>query len=70
MTFHDDIAKNLLKLINKKGIINVGGKIQSVYNFAKKYNPKIKKNSAKKILGEKYPLNPSMNINKLKKIIK
>ena len=27
-------------------------------------------NSAKKILGEKYPLNPSMNINKLKKIIK
>ena len=68
--FHEDIAKYLLKLINKKGVINVGGKIQSVYNFVKKYNPKIKKISAKKILGHKYPLNPSMNINKLKKIIK
>ena len=68
--FHEDIAKYLLKLINKKGVINVGGKIQSVYNFVKKYNPKIKKISAKKILGREYPLNPSMNINKLKKIIK
>ena len=68
--FHEDIAKNLLKLINKKGVINVGGKIQSVFKFAKKYNPKIKKISAKKILGNKYPLNPSMNISKLKKIIK
>ena len=68
--FHEDIAKNLLKLINKKGVINVGGKIQSVFSFVKKYNPKIKKISAKKILGNKYTLNPSMNINKLKKIIK
>ena len=68
--FHEDIAKNLLKLINKKGVINVGGKIQSVFSFVKKYNPKIKKISAKKILGHKYPLNPSMNISKLKKIIK
>jgi len=67
---HEDIAKYLFKLINEKGIINVGGKTQSVYNFVKKYNPKIKKISAKKILGRKYPLNPSMNINKLKKIIK
>ena len=68
-TFHENIAKYLFKLINKNGIINVGGKIQSVYDFVKKYNPKIKKNSAKKIFGKKYPLNPSMNINKLKKII-
>jgi len=67
---HENIAKYLFKLINKKGIINVGGKTQSVYNFVKKYNPKIKKISAKKTLGHKYPLNPSMNINKLKKIIK
>ena len=68
--YHEDIAKYLLKLINKKGVINVGGKIQSVYSFVKKYNPKIKKIFAKKILGHEYPLNPSMNINKLKKIIK
>ena len=68
--FHEDIAKHLFNLINKKGVINVGGKIQSVYNFVKKYNPKIKRISAKKILGSEYPLKPSMNINKLKKIIK
>ena len=68
--FHEDIAKYLFKLINKKGVINVGGKIQSVYSFAKKYDPEIKKISAKKILGRKYPLNPSMNINVLKKIFK
>jgi dTDP-4-dehydrorhamnose reductase len=68
--FHEDIAKYLFKLINKKGVINVGGKTQSVYNFVKKYNTKIKKNYAKKILGRKFPLNPSMNISKLTKILK
>ena len=68
--FHEDIAKILFKLINKKGVINVGGKAQSVYKFAKIFNPKIKKNYAKKALGPRYPLNPSMNIQKLKKILK
>ena len=68
--FHEDIAKYLFKLINEKGVINVGGKTQSVYSFVKKYNTKIKKNYAKKILGRKFPLNPSMNISKLKKILK
>jgi dTDP-4-dehydrorhamnose reductase len=68
--FHKFVAKYIFKLIQKKGIINVGGEIQSVYNFAKKYNSNIKKISAKKTLGSKYPLNPSMNITKLKKIIK
>tara|TARA_Y100000590_G_scaffold175506_1_gene200528 strand:- start:1292 stop:2011 length:720 start_codon:yes stop_codon:yes gene_type:complete len=68
--FHEDVAKMLFKLINKKGIINVGGKTQSVYKFAKKFNPKIKKAYARKMLSRKYPLNPSMNIQKLNKIIK
>ena len=68
--FHEDVAKYIFKLIDKKGVINVGGKIQSVYNFAKKYNPNIKKNYAKKIFGRKYPINPSMSISKLKKNLK
>tara|TARA_B100000686_G_scaffold352099_1_gene452880 strand:- start:682 stop:1452 length:771 start_codon:yes stop_codon:yes gene_type:complete len=67
--FHEEVAKILFKLINKKGIINVGGKAQSVYNFAKKYNSKIKKSYAKKILSSRYPLNPSMNVKKLNKIL-
>jgi dTDP-4-dehydrorhamnose reductase len=68
--FHEDLAKNIFKIINKKGVLNVGGQTKSVYNFAKKYNPKIKKISAKKILGKNFPLNPSMNIKKFTKIIK
>ena len=68
--FHDEIANHIFKLLNKTGIINVGGKAQSVYSFAKKYNSNIKKISAKKIFGKKYPLNPSMNIAMFKKIIK
>ena len=67
--FHENVLPKLLKLINYNGIINVGGKSQSVYNFAKKYKPKIKRISAKKIFGKNAPLNITMNINKLKKII-
>ena len=68
--FQDDLAKNLLKLINKKGILNIGGKIQTVYEFAKKFNPNIKKISAKRLYGKKYPLNQSMNVSKYTKIKK
>ena len=63
--FQEDVAKMIPKLLNKKGIINIGGKIQSVYNFAKKYNKNVKKSSGKKI----FPPNPSMNLKKLKKIV-
>ena len=68
--FHESLAKNLLKLIDKKGIINVGGKKQSVINFAKKYNKKIERILAKEIYGKSFPLKPSMNVNLYKKLIK
>ena len=67
--YHEDFAKNLLKLIDKKGILNVGGPKKIVFDFAKKTNPKVKPISAKKILGKKFPLKQSMNINKYLKII-
>ena len=63
--FSKNVQKMIPKLLNKKDIINIGGKTQSVYNFAKKYNNKIKKASGKKI----FPPNPSMNLTKLKKIL-
>ena len=66
--FHEDLILKILKIINKKGIVNIGGKTQSVFNFVKKYNPKIKKISAKKLLGKKTPLNVSMNIAKFRKL--
>ena len=65
--FHEDLVKILPKIINRKGIINVGGKTQSVYNFAKKYKSHIKKSKLKK--NSKLPFNQSMNLSKLKKII-
>jgi hypothetical protein len=30
------MAKILFKLINQKGIINIGGETSTIYNFAKK----------------------------------
>ena len=68
--FHDEVASLLLKLINQKGIINIGGKSQSVYKFAKNFNKYIKKKSAKKVLGKNAKINLGMNINKMKKIVK
>ncbi len=68
--FHEDILPKIMKLINFRGVINIGGKSQSVYNFAKKYNQKIKKISAKKILGKNAPINIGMNIKKLLKLTK
>jgi len=63
--YHKDFAKIFLKLINKKGIFNVGGKSQSIYNFAKKYND----NVLKKVSKGEFPKKMDMNLNKLKKII-
>ena len=67
--FHDDLVRNILKIIDEKEVINIGGKTQSVYNFAKKYNPKIKKIYSKKVLGKNSPINISMNIDKFNKLI-
>ena len=68
--FHKELARILVKIIDKKGIINVGGAAQTVYKFAKKYNSKVKKIFVKKNSIYSYPLNPYMNLSKLKKIIK
>ena len=66
--FHEDLAKVLYKLINKKGIINIGGPVQSVYNFAKKNNRKIKKKLLK-TTRKSLPLNSTMNTRKFRKIL-
>ena len=66
--FHEDLAKVFFKLMNKKGIINVGGPVQSVYNFAKRNNKKIKKKILKKTKSS-LPFNSTMNVEKFKKIL-
>ena len=64
--YQEDAAKIILKIINKKGIINVGGPSQTVYDFAKKNKKKIKKIFSK---GE-FPKRADMNLKKLRKIVK
>ena len=66
--FHEDLVKILPKIIKQKGILNVGGKSQSVFSFAKKYNSKVKKIKAKK--SSNLPLNQTMNLAKSKKIVR
>ena len=68
--FHEDIIPMLMRILNKKGVINLGGPTQTVYNFAKQYNRNIKKTSIKKLQNIQFPKNSSMNLNKLKNLIK
>ena len=68
--FHDEVVPILKKILNKKGIINLGGPIRTVYNFAKKNKKDVKKIFAKKTFKEKFPLNCSMNLKKLNKLLK
>ena len=64
--YQEDLAKKIPKLINKKGIINIGGPSQTVYKFAKKYNKRVKRKYSK---GE-FPKRIDMNLGKLNKILK
>ena len=64
--FQEDAAKLIFKIINKRGIFNVGGPSQTIYKFAKKYNKKIKKKFSK---GE-FPKRTDMSLKKLKRILK
>ena len=63
--FQEDAAKLILKVIKQKGIINIGGPSQTIYNFAKKYNKKIKKIYSK---GE-FPKRTDMNLSRLKNLL-
>jgi len=67
--FHQDFIKIFKKILNKKGVLNIGGKTDSVYNFAKRYNKKVKRIYIKKSSFPKMPKNSSMSLAKLKKII-
>ena len=64
--FHEDLVNILPKIISQKGILNLGGKSQSVFSFAKKNNSKVKKVKAKRSLN--LPLNQTMSLAKLKKL--
>ena len=64
--YHDDFIKIFLKILNKKGIFNIGGKPQTLYQFAKNENKAVKKVLSK---GE-LPLKMDMDLKKISKYIK
>ena len=68
--YHEEVAKILFELLDKKGVINVGGKNQTVYEFVKKENKNIKKTFLKRKKNNLMPFNSSLNLSILKKIIK
>ena len=63
--FQENIAKIIIKILDKKGIINVGGPSKNIYTFAKMSCKKVKKKFSK---GE-FPKRMDMNLKKLKKLI-
>ena len=65
----EDAAKVTLKLLNEKGIINVGGKSQSVYDFVKEENPNIQPIHLKDISDVNMATDCSMDTTKMKKVI-
>ena len=64
--YHDDFIKIFLKLLNKKGIFNIGGKAQTVYQFAKVNNKSVKKIFSKGQL----PLKMDMDLKKISRYSK
>jgi len=68
--FQEDVAKILFKVLALRGVLNIGGKILSPYMFAKKNNQNVRSVSRKKDKLFKSFSNITMNIKKLKKILK
>lgn len=68
--YHDEIIPLLFKLLDKKGVVNIGGKAKFIYDFAKKENKEIKKIYLNKRNKIDMPFDSSINLSKLKKLIK
>ncbi len=68
-TFNKNVAKIIPHILDEKGVLNIGGKKRDIFKFAKKFAKKnIKSISIKKI--KNFPKDSSINISKLKKLIK
>ncbi len=68
--YHDEIIPKLFRIINEKGVINLGGKTQYIFDFAKKNNKKVKKIYLSKKSKIRMPFDSSINLSKLNKKLK
>ena len=65
----EDAAKITLQLLDENGIINVGGKSQSVYDFVKETNPNIQPITLSEISDVNMATDCSMDTAKMKEVI-
>ena len=68
--YQDQVASILLKVLNQKGVLNIGGKSQNIYDFVIKENRNIKKIFLNKKSNYGIPKNSSLNLLRLKRILK
>ena len=64
--YQEELAKLFVRIISKKGVYNIGGKSQFIYDFVKKTNKLIKK----KISKNGFPLKQDMDLSKLNHALK
>tara|TARA_B100001248_G_C27201467_1_gene371485 strand:- start:2 stop:703 length:702 start_codon:yes stop_codon:yes gene_type:complete len=64
--YHDQFIKLFIKLIHLKGVINIGGRSRTIFDFAKETEKKIEKRKS----NGQMPLKMDMNLKKLRKYIK
>ncbi len=67
--YHDEVVKILYRVLNQKGILNIGGKTKLIYDFAKRDNKFVKKIYLKKNSNLGMPFDSSISIHKLNKLI-
>ena len=61
----DEVPNKILKLIDETGIVNLGGKSQSIWDFAKDRYPNLKPIQASKELVK----NTTLNTSKVKSLL-
>ena len=66
--FNKFVSRMIPILIKERGVLNVGGKTRDIFNFAKKYDKSIKPIHLRNV--KNFPKDSSINISKLKKILK
>ena len=60
----------IFKVLDRKGVLNIGGKTRSIFDFAIKNNKKLKKIYLKKNHKIGIPFNSSMNLKKMNFFLK
>ena len=67
--YDDEAAKITLQLLDETGIINVGGRAETVYEFARRENPDVEKAFLQDVEDVAMGVDSSMDISKLKGIV-